>query len=182
MDFTRGNTLHFYNPINPVLKGDIKMNDSPTMEYPPTIKWVPGIKEITHGEDAKGRPQLLLPDNQYITIHFPWGDFQELNNQWGVSYKFNVNIDSQRYTLFADKKLYEAISDYGIRENQTIQIKRTMTDFEKNGEARKYKTYDLIPPEGEQKPTSEATPIQEDSADNFIKSEEGSDDLLGGDL
>jgi hypothetical protein len=182
MDFTRGSTLCFYNPINPVLKGDSTMNESPTMEYPPTIKWVPGIKDITHGEDAKGRPQLLLPDNQYITIHFPWGDFQELNNQWGVSYKFNVNIDSQRYTLFADKKLYEAIFNYGIRENQTIQIKRTMTDFEKNGEARKYKTYDLIPPEGEQKPTGEATSIQEDSVDNFIKSEEGLDDAVGGDL
>lgn len=163
------------------------MSESPTMEYPPTIKWVPGIKEITHGEDAKGRPQLLLPDNQYISVHFPWGDFQELNNQWGVSYKFNVNIDNQRYTMFADKKLYQAIFDYGIRENQTIQIKRTMTDFEKNGEARKYKTYDLVPPEGQEKPTgepvspSEKADQAEQSRDNFLKAEE-SEDMFGGDL
>ena len=89
--------------------------------------------------------------------------------------------------MFADKKLYEAIFTYGIRENQTIQIKRTMTDFEKNGEARKYKTYDLIPPEGEEKPSSEpVSPSEkadqaEQSRDNFLKAEE-SEDMFGGDL
>ena len=89
--------------------------------------------------------------------------------------------------MFADKKLYEAIFTYGIRENQTIQIKRTMTDFEKNGEARKYKTYDLVPPEGEDRPTGESVlpsvkvDQEEQSRENFLKADE-SEDMFGGDL
>lgn len=143
-------------------------------EYPPIVKWTPGITSITRGEDAKGRPQLLLPDNKYVSVHFPWGDFQEINNQWGVSYKFNVNIEDQRYSMFANKKLYQAIVDYGLKENQTIQIKRTMTDFEKDGEKRKYMTFDLIPPDDEE--------TIDDKIENIYGPEpatQGSDDMEG---
>jgi len=73
--------------------------------------------------------------------------------------------------------------EYGLKENMTVQIKRTMVPFGEKGYS--YQSFDVIPAESAEipKPTTSAEAEAEASADRAIEAIYGKeDDALGGDL
>ena len=95
-------------------------------QYPPTIKWQSGIIEPTKGQDKKGRPITLIPDGHPVRMFFPYGDAREFTNTWGSSWMYAVEMEGVPHTLFANRKLHDALSQGGVGPTITLEITRTM--------------------------------------------------------
>ena len=77
------------------------------------------------------RPPILKPDiNVPVTLTVPFGDYKELEGQYGTQFMYNVQVDGETQTLFADVKLHQAMLTAGLAPGVTMTITKTQESFE----------------------------------------------------
>ena len=155
---------------------------SPGQDFPPIVSWHKDAEKKEMTESKSGKPRYILPDGEYHTFFFAWTDFAEnVDNNGRPQYRTTVRVDDKSLTIFAHKNLYKALMEYGLKENMTVQIKRTMVPFGAKGYS--YQSFDVIPPESGEVPKPTTSEEAEGSADRAIEAiYVKEDDALGGDL
>ena len=77
------------------------------------------------------RPPILKPDiNVPVTLTVPFGDYKEIEGQYGTQFMYNVQVDGLPQTLFADVKLHQAMLTAGLAPGVTMTITKTQESFE----------------------------------------------------
>lgn len=77
------------------------------------------------------RPPILKPDiNVPVTLTVPFGDYKELEGQYGTQFMYTVQVDGLPHTLFADVKLHQAMLTAGLAPGVTMTITKTQESFE----------------------------------------------------
>ena len=77
------------------------------------------------------RPPILKPDiNVPVTLTVPFGDYKELEGQYGTQFMYTVQVDGLPHTLFADVKLHQAMLTAGLAPGGTMTITKTQESFE----------------------------------------------------
>jgi len=77
------------------------------------------------------RPPILKPDiNVPVTLTVPFGDYKELEGQYGTQFMYTVQVDGLPHTLFADVKLHQAMLMAGLAPGVTMTITKTQESFE----------------------------------------------------
>ena len=78
------------------------------------------------------RPPILKPDiNVPVTLTVPFGDYKEIEGQYGTQFMYNVQVDGETQTLFADVKLHQAMLTAGLAPGVTMTITKTQESFER---------------------------------------------------
>ena len=86
-------------------------------------------------------PKLILQINVPTTFTLPFGDYKEVNGQYGMSFLYGVDVAGVRHGLFADVKLHQAMLNAGIGPNVELTITKTQESYEKDGEQRRFNTF-----------------------------------------
>jgi len=91
------------------------------------------------------RPPILKPDiNVPVTLTVPFGDYKELEGQYGTQFMYNVQVDGETQTLFADVKLHQAMLTAGLAPGVTMTITKTQESFETaSGEQRRANVWSI---------------------------------------
>ena len=77
------------------------------------------------------RPPILKPDiNVPVLVTLPFGDYKEIEGQYGTQFMYNVQVDGETHTLFADVKLHQAMLTAGLAPGVTMTITKTQESFE----------------------------------------------------
>ena len=77
------------------------------------------------------RPPILKPDiNVPVLVTLPFGDYKEIEGQYGTQFMYNVQVDGETQTLFADVKLHQAMLTAGLAPGVTMTITKTQESFE----------------------------------------------------
>ena len=76
-------------------------------------------------------PPILKPDiNVPVLVTLPFGDYKELEGKYGTQFLYNVQVDGETQTLFADVKLHQAMLTAGLAPGVTMTITKTQESFE----------------------------------------------------
>ena len=101
-------------------------------QYPPTLKWPNAnkadersISEVTFLDNG-GKQTTLVPDGHPVRLFFPYGDARPNQNQFGISYRYAVDLDGKRHTIFANGKLHEALQRGGVGPTITLEVTRNL--------------------------------------------------------
>ena len=86
-------------------------------------------------------PKLIPKINTPVTFTLPFGDYKEIETQYGTSWKYAAEIAGVRRTLFADLKLHNAMMDAGIAPGVELTVTKTQESYEKDGQPRRINTY-----------------------------------------
>ena len=86
-------------------------------------------------------PKLILQINVPTTFTLPFGDYKEVNGEYGMSFLYGVDVAGVRHGLFADVKLHQAMLNAGIGPNVELTITKTQESYEKDGEQRRFNTF-----------------------------------------
>ena len=81
-------------------------------------------------------PKLVLQINVPTTFSLPFGDYKEINGQYGMSFLYAVDVAGVRHGLFADVKLHQAMLNAGTGPGVELTVTKTQESFEKDGEQR----------------------------------------------
>ena len=86
-------------------------------------------------------PKLVLQINVPTTFSLPFGDYKEVNGQYGMSFLYAVDVDGVRHGLFADVKLHQAMLNAGTGPGVELTVTKTQESYEKDGEQRRFNTF-----------------------------------------
>jgi hypothetical protein len=86
-------------------------------------------------------PKLILQINVPTTFTLPFGDYKEVNGEYGMSFLYGVDVAGVRHGLFADVKLHQAMLNAGIGPNVELTVTKTQESFEKDGQQRRFNTF-----------------------------------------
>ena len=86
-------------------------------------------------------PKLILQINVPTTFTLPFGDYREVNGQYGMSFLYAVDVDGVRHGLFADVKLHQAMLNAGTGPGVELTVTKTQESYEKDGEQRRFNTW-----------------------------------------
>ena len=86
-------------------------------------------------------PKLVLQINVPTTFSLPFGDYKEVNGQYGMSFLYAVDVDGVRHGLFADVKLHQAMLNAGTGPGCELTVTKTQESYEKDGEQRRFNTF-----------------------------------------
>jgi len=86
-------------------------------------------------------PKLVLQINVPTTFSLPFGDYKEVNGQYGMSFLYAVDVDGVRHGLFADVKLHQAMLNAGTGPGCELTVTKTQESYEKDGEQRRFNTW-----------------------------------------
>ena len=86
-------------------------------------------------------PKLNLQINVPTTFSLPFGDYKEVNGQYGMSFLYAVDVDGVRHGLFADVKLHQAMLNAGTGPGVELTVTKTQETYEKDGEQRRFNTF-----------------------------------------
>jgi len=65
---------------------------------------------------------VKFQNNSPVTLVFPYGDFMEVNGQYGQQFLYTVEIEGQRDRLYATPKLHHQLQEVGIAPGDIITI------------------------------------------------------------
>jgi len=65
---------------------------------------------------------VKFQNNTPVTLVFPYGDFMEVNGQYGQQFLYTVEIEGQRDRLYASPKLHHQLQEVGIAPGDVITI------------------------------------------------------------
>ena len=101
-------------------------------QFPPMLKWPNAnkadersITEVTYLDNG-GKQTTLIPDGHPVRLFFPYGDARPNQNQFGISYRYAVDLDGKRHTIFANGKLHEALQRGGVGPTITLEVTRNL--------------------------------------------------------
>jgi len=87
-------------------------------------------------------PKLNLQTNTPETFVLPFGDYKEVNGQYGTNFLYTAEIHGVRHGLFADVKLHQAMLQAGIAPGVELTVTKTQEAFEtEDGEPRRINSY-----------------------------------------
>ena len=75
-------------------------------------------------------PKLNLQINVPTTFSLPFGDYKEVNGQYGMSFLYAVDVDGVRHGLFADVKLHQAMLNAGTGPGVELTVTKTQESYE----------------------------------------------------
>ena len=67
-------------------------------------------------------PIVKFQTNIPVMVTFPFGDFKPVDGNYGTQYRYNVDVDGVRSTIFASNTLHEKLLNLGDLKGQTIRI------------------------------------------------------------
>ena len=82
-------------------------------------------------------PKLIFEINVPTTFTLPFGDYKEIESQYGTSWKYAADIAGVRHTLFADVKCHQAMLNVGIAPGVELTVTKTQESYEKDGQPRR---------------------------------------------
>ena len=97
-------------------------------------------------------PKLLFNPNLPVTVYFQYGDAKHIpskNEDWGDSYKYNVDVDDVRHTLFATAALHRELGQRGVGPTTTLMITKVVTYDDNNKERTRWS---VTNPDGSERP------------------------------
>ena len=140
-----------------------KLTRRATMDtmYDPILQWSQNHTEPTKAA-PNGKQKIFLPDGQWHEIHFPFGDSRPTQYN---SMKYAARYADENVTIFANRKLHNALLQAGIVANSTFLIKREMGTWEKDGETLPVANFEIKPagqPDQQEKPVNPSTDDDDD--------------------
>jgi hypothetical protein len=86
-------------------------------------------------------PKLILQINVPTIFTLPFGDYKEVNGEYGMSFLYAVDVAGVRHGLFADVKLHQAMLNAGTGPGVELVVTKTQESFEKDGQQRRFNTF-----------------------------------------
>jgi len=125
-------------------------------------------------------PKLQFNPNIPVVVYFQYGDAKHIpskNEDWGDSYKYNVDVDDVRHTLFATAALHRELGQRGVGPTTTLMITKVVTYDDNNKEQTRWS---VTNPDGSERPLVDVaeTPSESNGAVTGATTPESREDAL----
>ena len=97
-------------------------------------------------------PKLQFNPNIPVVVYFQYGDAKHIpskNEDWGDSYKYNVDVDDVRHTWFATAAAHRELQRRGVGATTTLMITKVVTYDDNNKEQTRWS---VTNPDGSERP------------------------------
>ena len=103
-------------------------------------------------------PKLQFAPNMPVQVYFPYGDYKIIpsqNKDWPESYKYNVEVNDEKHTLFATFLLHRELQIRSIGPQCYVLITKAVELDENNKEITRWQVLNI---DGTERPAVEFTP------------------------
>jgi hypothetical protein len=103
-------------------------------------------------------PKLQFAPNMPVQVYFPYGDYKIIpskNKDWPESYKYNVEVNDEKHTLFATLGLHRELQIRSIGPQCYVTITKAVELDENNKEITRWQVLNI---DGTERPAVEFTP------------------------
>lgn len=135
---------------------------------------------MTEATQYQYPPKLQFNPNIPVVVYFQYGDAKHIpskNEDWGDSYKYNVDVDDVRHTLFATAALHRELEQRGVGATTTLLITKNVTYDANNKEQTRWS---VTNPDGSERPLVDVaeTPSESNGAVTGATTPESREDAL----